>query len=317
MKHQYTLDTSNFHGLRKQIRREVFLNEMDALVPWGKMVNIIKPYYPKAGNGRHPYQLEQMLRIYCLQLWYDISDPMMEEMLYDSRAMGEFAGVDYVRGMVPDETTIGNFRRLIEEHGLAKKIMKCVNDDLSKRGVRMGKGTIVDATIIEAPTSTKNQDKERDPEMATTVKHGQKHFGMKAHVGVDARTKLIHTVEVTAANENDVVVAHQLVRKTDTCVWGDKGYVGAMDSIQTVAPEAKDCILRKKGYKKALSKGDKRINKARSRVRARVEHVFHVMKNLFHFKKVRYKGLAKNENRVTMTCALINIYLSRLKLEPA
>jgi IS5 family transposase len=311
---QLTLGDSGFERPRKTIRREVFLTQMERAMPWKKLTRVVDPVYPKAGNGRQPYPLEQMLRIYCLQLWYNISDPLMEEQLYDSRTMAAFAGIDLVHGKAPDETTIGNFCRLLEEHKLAPRILEVINKHLQEKGVRMSAGTIVDATIIEAPSSTKNQSGERDPEMHQTKKGNEWHFGMKAHIGVDAESKMIHSVEVTPANVHDATVISQLVRPTDRVVWGDKAYAGTQARIREAAPEAVDCTLNKAKPNKTLTKTQEKYNRSQSRIRARVEHCFGVMKNIFDFRKVRYRGLAKNANRVIMTCALINVYLNRTKL---
>lgn len=311
MQKQLSLSDSGFERPHKPLRREVFLTQMDRAMPWKKLARIIEPFYPKAGNGRHPYPLEQMLRIYCLQLWYNISDPLMEEQLYDSRTMASFAGIDLVSGKAPDETTIGNFRRLIEEHKLANRIFDAITKHLKEKGVRMSAGTIVDATIIEAPSSTKNRDGERDPEMHQTKKGNQWHFGMKAHIGVDANNKMIHSIAVTPANTHDSVMIGSLVRETDEVVWGDKAYAGTDEAIKAAAPKAVDCTLYKASRNRTLTKLQESYNYRQSRIRARVEHCFGVMKNLFDFRKVRYRGLEKNRNRVVMTCALINVYMFR------
>lgn len=314
MQKQLSLGDSGFERPHKPTRREVFLDQMERAIPWKKLTRIVEPVYPKAGNGRQPYPLEQMLRIYCLQLWYNISDPLMEEQLYDSKTMAAFAGIDLVNGKAPDETTIGNFRRLIEEHKLARRIFDAITKHLQEKGVRMSAGTIVDATIIEAPSSTKNQDGERDPEMHQTKKGNEWHFGMKAHIGVDANNKMIHSVEVTSANAHDSSMIGNLLRENDVVVWGDKAYAGTQAAISEAAPNAVDCTMYKSSRNKKLTKLQEEYNYRQSRIRARVEHCFGVMKNIFDFRKVRYRGLAKNENRVVMTCALINVYLFRKML---
>lgn len=314
MTHQLNLSSADYRREHKQLRREKFLKQMEQVVPWKEISGIIERVYPKAGKGRQPYNLEQMLRIYCLQLWYNLSDPLMEEMLYDSRAMSEFAGIDLVSGKAPDETTIGNFRRLIEEHGLAEKIFAAINKHLHHKGITMSTGTIVDATIIAAPSSTKNKEGKRDSEMHQTKKGNEWHFGMKAHIGVDAESKMIHSIEVTKANIHDASVVDKLVRSTDEAIWGDKAYAGTKERIQSAAPKAEDKTLHKARINAPLTTRQEEENRTRSKVRSRVEHCFGVMKNIFGFRKVRYKGLAKNRSRVFMTCALINIYLSRIKL---
>jgi IS5 family transposase len=316
MEHQLSLVDTDYSRPHKQVRREVFLSQMERVVPWKKLMQIIEPFYPKAGNGRQPYPLEQMLRIYCLQLWYNLSDPLMEESLYDVISMRSFARVDIVKSKAPDETTIGNFRRLIEDNSLGKQIFDTINTHLIANGVRLSMGTIVDATIIEAPSSTKNKDHQRDPEMQSTKKGNQWHFGMKAHIGVDAKSKLIHSVEVTSANVHDSTMIDKLIRSTDTAVYGDKAYVGKTKEIREKAPLAKSKIIHKAKRGKQISVSQEKQNKSRAKVRARVEHCFGVMKNIFGFKKVRYRGLSKNGNKVYMTCGLINLYMSRSKLLP-
>ena len=315
---QLHLSSTDFTRSRKQLKREKFLSEMERLVPWKSILRLIEPVYAKAGNGRQPYAMEQMLRIYCLQLWYNLSDPLMEEMLYDSRAMSEFAGIDLVSGKAPDETTIGNFRRLVEEHKLGEKIFSTIGSHLKRSGIAMSKGTIVDATIITAASSTKNSSGKRDEDMHQTKKGNQWYFGMKAHIGVDADSKMIHSIEVTPANAHDSTMMEKLLRKSDEAVWGDKAYAGTSDKIHRAAPKAEDKTMHKARRNTPLTPKQTEENHQRSKVRSRVEHCFGVMKNIFGFRKVRYRGLAKNTNRVFMTCALINIYLARTKLlQPA
>src|SRR6476469_3387074 len=223
---QLSFSDAEYGGKKKQTRREVFLEEMDRAVPWSKLEALIAPYYPRAGNGRQPYPLSAMLRIHCLQQWYALSDPAMEEELYEIASMRQFAGLSLARGTVPDETTILNFRHLLEQHGLAREIFDPVKTHLQTAGLLLRQGTIVDATIIAAPSSTKNSTGERDPEMHQTKKGNQWYFGMKAHVGVDAESSLVHSVVGTAANVADVTQAHALLHGSETVAFGDTGYIG-------------------------------------------------------------------------------------------
>ena len=310
---QRTLATADFEVFRKPTRRERFLAEMNTVVPWAELVAVIEPYYPKAtrAGGRPPVGLERMLRIHCLQLWFDLSDPAVEEALYDSRAMRSFVGIDLGREPVPDETTVMRFRHLLEEHQLGSRIFEEVGRVLQGRGLRLSKGTIVDATIIAAPSSTKNAEGERDPEMHQTKKGQQWYFGMKMHVGVDSQSKVIHTVAVTPANTADCKVLGQLLHGQETRVYGDQAYKGQREVIRAKAPKAKDCTNRQCKWKDFLDEVIKAKNRNKSRIRARVEHSIGVIKRVFGFTKVRYRGLAKNGNRVFVTAALANIFLVR------
>jgi IS5 family transposase len=252
-----------------------------------------------------------MLRIYCLQHWFNLSDPAVEEALYESVSMRAFAGIDLGREPAPDETTVCKFRHLLEEHDLGKRIFELVGVHLQRQGLKVSSGTIVDATIIAAPSSTKNADGKRDPEMHQTMKGKDWHFGMKAHVGVDKKTKLIHSVAATPANVSDGNMVGELLHGRETRVWGDAAYAGRTERIQAKAPRAKDFTQRRgRGYK-YLSDYERFINRARSRVRARVEHTIGVIKRVFGFRKVRYRGIAKNANRLFVTCALANLFIAR------
>lgn len=310
---QQTLATNDFEQFRKPTRREKFLAEMNSVVPWADLVAVIEPYYPKASSagGRPPVGLERMLRIHCLQLWFDLSDPAVEEALYDSRAMRSFAGIDLGREPVPDETTVMRFRHLLEEHKLGTKLFAEVGRVLQRRGLRLSKGTIVDATIIAAPSSTKNADGERDPEMHQTKKGQQWYFGMKMHVGVDSQHKVIHTVAVTPANTADCKVMGQLLHGQETRVYGDQAYKSQKEVIRAKAPKAKDFTNQQCKWKHFLDEAIQAKNRNKSRIRARVEHSIGVIKRVFGFAKVRYRGLAKNGNRVFVTAALANIFLVR------
>ncbi len=305
---------NGFERYSKKTRRAVFLEEMEQVVPWAELRALIEPYYPKAGNGRPPVGVERMLRIYFLQQWFNLSDPAVEEALYDSAVMRSFVGIDLGREPVPDETTVCRFRHLLEEHGLGGQMLKTVNLHLQSRGVRITTGTIVDATILHAPSSTKNREQKRDPEMHQTKKGNQWYFGMKAHVGVDSKTKLIHTALVTAAHVADATVLPELLHGEETRVWGDQAYRGQTEVIQQCAPRAQDCTHRRYRYKDHIDEVERAKNRTKSTVRSKVEHVFGVMKLKFGFVKVRYRGLAKNANRLFATCALVNLFLVRKRL---
>jgi transposase, IS5 family len=305
---------TGFERYTKKTRRAQFLEEMGQVVPWRKLCALIEPYYPKAGTGRPPVGVERMLRIYFLQQWFNLSDPSVEEALYDSMVMRDFVGIDLGSEPVPDETTVCKFRHLLEEHALGGEMLETVNLHLQSRGVRITTGTIVDATIIHAPSSTKNRDEKRDPEMHQTKKGNQWYFGMKAHVGVDSKTKMIHTVVATAANVADATVLPELLHGEETRVWGDQAYRGQTDIIHRQAPQAQDCIHRRYRYKDWVDEVERAKNRAKSSVRSKVEHVFGVMKLKFGFVKVRYRGLKKNANRLFATCALVNLFMARRKL---
>jgi IS5 family transposase len=314
MKQRTLAMMTGFERYSKKTRRAVFLEEMEQVVPWKKLCALIEPHYPKPGNGRPPVGVERMLRIYFLQQWFNLSDPAVEETLYDSVLMRQFVGIDLGREPVPDETTVCKFRHLLEQHQLGGEMLETVNLHLQAKGVRITTGTIVDATIIEAPSSTKNRDGQRDPEMHQTKKGNQWHFGMKAHVGVDSKTKMIHTVVATAANVADSTVLPELLHGEETRVWGDQAYRGQTAVIQKSAPQAKDCTHRWYRYKNGIDEREREKNRIKSKMRSRVEHVFGVMKVKFGFVKVRYRGLAKNANRLFATCALVNLFLARPKL---
>lgn len=312
---QATFAEVGFEQYRKQTRRDVFLAEMDRVVPWSELCAVIEPHYPKAeGAGRPPVGLERMLRIYFLQQWFNLSDPAVEEALYDSNAMRNFVGIDLGREPAPDETTVCKFRHLLERHGLGKKLFKAVNRHLQQQGLKVSSGTIVDATIIGAPSSTKNQDGKRDPEMCQTKKGNQYYFGMKAHIGVDSQTKLIHSVVASPANTHDSQALPYLLHGKETRVWGDSAYSGQTQVIRKTAPCAQDFTHHKGCRHRALSVLDQRRNRSKSKVRAKVEHVFRIIKCGFGFVKVRYRGLLKNTNRLLVTCALTNLYIARRRL---
>jgi IS5 family transposase len=306
--------TTGFERYTKKTRRAQFLEEMEQGVPWRELSALIAPHYPKAGNGRPPVGVERMLRMYFLQQWFNLSDPAVEEALYDSVVMRQFVGIDLGCEPVPDETTACKFRHLLEEHGLGGKILEAVNLYLQSKGVKITTGTIVDATIIHAPCSTKNREQKRDPEMHQTKKGKQWYFGMKAHVGVDSQTKLIHSVVATAANVADSVVLPELLHGEETKVWGDQAYRGQTEAIREAAPEAQDMTHKQYRYKDRIDEIERAKNRTKSRVRSKVEHVFGVLKLKFGFVKVRYRGLKKNATRLFATCALVNLFLVRRRL---
>lgn len=311
---QLSLAEGGFEKYAKPSRRAEFLAQMDSVVPWRELCELIEPHYPKAGNGRPPVGLQRMLRIHFLQHWYNLSDPGVEEELKESSSMRRFVGIDLGVEPVPDETTVCKFRHLLEQHGLGEQIFRRVNEYLHDQGFRLSAGTIVDATLISAPTSTKNQDRARDPEMGTTKKGGQWLYGMKAHIGVDDKTKLIHTVKATPGNTADAMMLRELLHGRERRVWGDKAYFGLSRVIREVAPKARDLTQLKNNVNRRLTALDEMVNDIRSRTRAKVEHCFGVIKCIFGFRKVRYRGLAKNANRLMTAAALCNLYMVRRKL---
>jgi transposase, IS5 family len=278
---------------------------------------LIEPVYPKPGTGRPPVGLERMLRIYFLQLWFNLSDPAVEEALYESVSMRQFVGIDLGREPVADETTVCKFRHLLEKHDLGRKIFERVHEHLEARGIKVNAGTIVDATIISAASSTKNATKSRDPEMHQTKKGNQWYFGMKAHFGVDSKTKVIHAVVATAANVHDATMLPDLLHGEETRVWGDQAYQGQGEVIRKHAPNAKDFTNRRYRYRGVVDETEKARNRTKSTVRAKVEHSIGVIKRVFGFAKVRYRGLDKNAHRLFVTAALANLFIIRHRLRCA
>jgi IS5 family transposase len=308
---------SGFEKFSKTTRRAQFLSEMDRIVPWRELCAVIEPVYPKGGGregGRPPIPLERMLRVYFLQQWFNLSDPAVEESLYDSAAMRAFAGIDLGSEAAPDETTMCKFRHLLERHKLGKELLRTVNAHLDGRGIKLSRGTIVDATIISAPSSTKNKKGERDPEMHQTAKGKQWYFGMKAHVAVDSRHKLIHTILASAANVSDSLALPHLLRGEETCVWGDQAYQGQTSVIRRRAARARDLTNRRYRFGKRVDEAVKAKNRNKSKVRAKVEHAIGVIKRVFGFQKVRYRGLAKNLHRLEVSAALANLFMVRRRL---
>ena len=307
---------TGFEKFGKTTRRAQFLSDMDRILPWPELVATVEPVYPKVSElgGRPPMPLERMLRINFLQLWFNLSDPAIEEALYDSVAMRSFAGIDLGVEAAPDETFVCKLRHLLEKHKLGKRLLVAVNEYLRRNGIKIANGTIVDATIISAPSSTKNKYGERDPEMHQTAKGQQWYFGMKAHFGVDSKTKLIHTVLASAANVADGEALPYLLHGRETRVWGDQAYTGRRAAFRARAPEARDFTNRKHRGGGWISEVAKAKNRIKSKVRAKVEHVIGVIKRIFGFQKVWYRGLAKNLHRLEARAALTNIYMVRRRL---
>jgi transposase, IS5 family len=307
---------TGFEKFGKTTRRAQFLADMDRIVPWAELAAVVDPVYPKISEagGRPPIALERMLRIYFLQLWFNLSDPAVEEALYDSAAMRDFVGVDLGAEAAPDETTACKFRHLLERNKLGKKLLSSVNEHLRRNGIKISNGTIVDATIISAPSSTKNKDEQRDPEMHQTAKGNRWYFGMKAHLGVDGKTKLIHTILASAANVPDVDALPYLLHGGETRVWGDQGYQGRTAVIHNYAPPARDFTNRRYRRNGFINETEKAKNRNKSRVHAKVEHTIGVIKRIFGFQKVRYRGIAKNLHRLEVTAALANLFIVRRRL---
>jgi IS5 family transposase len=314
------MKTISFAGIayenkKKKTRREQFLEEMDKVIPWAELVQVIEKYYPKAGNGRQPMPMERMLRIYFMQQWYALSDPAMEDALYDIESMRRFADIDLSVDIVPDETTILNFRHRLEKHNLTKRIFEKTKNYLKDRGLLLREGTIVDATIINAPSSTKNREQVRDPEMRSTRKGNNYYFGMKAHVGTDTGKGLVHDIVVTDASIHDSQVMDELVHGEEQAVYGDKAY---SDEKKKAGYEAKGIKWRVniRGCRwRKLTEKEVATNHEQSQTRAKVEHIFLVVKHLWHYTKVRYKGLYKNTVQVFSLFALANLYLVRHELK--
>src|SRR3989442_5683273 len=314
MKQRTLAMMTGFEQYTRKTRRAIFLEEMEQVVPWGELCALVAPHYPQPGKGRRPVGVERMLRIYFLQQWFNLSDPGVEEALYDSAGMRQFVGIDLGREPVPDESTVCKFRHLLEQHGLGERMFERVGEHLQQKGLRLNAGTIVDATIINAPSSTKNARQERDPEMHQTRKGKQWYFGMKAHVGVDSQSKLIHSVVATAANMADAHALPHLLHGEETRVWGDQAYGGQSEVLRQHAPHAQDFTHQRYRYKDRIDDVEREKNRTKSKVRSKVEHVFAVMKLKFGFVKVRYRGLDKNANRLFVTCALVNLFLVRKRL---
>jgi IS5 family transposase len=308
---QQTFASIAYNTKKKTTRRERFLAEMDKVVPWKRLQTAVKPKYPKKGNGRPPLGLERMLRIYCMQQWFQLSDPSMEDALYDIESMRRFAGIELSVDAVPDETTLCRFRHLLEAHELTAKIFAEIQEYLESQGLLLREGTIVDATIINAPSSTKNKDKKRDPEMSSTKKGNKWHFGMKAHIGADTKTGVVHTVICTTASVHDSVEMEELLHGEETEIYGDKAYVNSEKQAHFEEQGKKWNINRKAKRGTSLTKKDEKWNKRVSKIRAKGEHAFRVLKHLWGYTKTRYKGIAKNAAQIFMLFSLSNLYMLR------
>jgi transposase, IS5 family len=317
---QRSFSDLEFSGKKKVTRRERFLNGLEAVVPWAALVAELDTYYPKGGGrGRPPIGLERMLRMYVAQQCFGLSDEGIEDAIYDSQAIRQFVGIDLAREDAPDATTLLKFRRLLERHGLTRSIFEVINAHLAAQGLILREGTIVDATLIAAPPSTKNRKRARDPEMHQTKKGNQYYFGMKAHVGADAHTGLIHSLKATAANIADVTQTHHLLHGDETDVFGDSGYQGADKRPENQEAYIDWHIAMKRGRRRALTNGAldrlrEATEKAKAKIRARGEHAFHVVKNLFGHRKVRYRGLAKNEAQLFSLFGLANLVLAQRRM---
>jgi IS5 family transposase len=319
---QLSFAQAEYATKRKVTRRERFLGEMEQVVPWSALIAALAPFYfPDAGKGRgrRPIGLERMLRMYFLQQWYTLADEALEDAIYDSQALRNFVGIDLGTESVPDATTLLQFRHLLEKHDLTKTIFETVNRHLRERGLLLNKGTLTDATILAAPSSTKNQEKARDPEMHQTRKGNQWYFGMKAHIGADGDSGLVHTVVGTAANISDVTQTEHLLHGEEEVVFADAGYIGAEKREALKDKPVKWRIAMKRGKLKAMAEGPikeltRRAERLKAQLRSRVEHPFHVIKNLFGHRKVRYKGLAKNTAQLHALFALANLVTAKKAL---
>ena len=300
-----------YEAKKRVTRREKFLARMERLIPWEALEARIRPFYPKAGRGRRPYPLSVMLRVHCVQLFYNLSDPGMEDLLYEVESVRRFVGLK-ITGPLPDETTILKFRHRLEAHGLGETLFEEIQSHLRRRGLRLSAGTIVDASIIVAPSSTKNREGERDPEMASTKKGNQWYFGMKAHLGVDAETGVAHTVVTAPANERGLTQAHRLLHGEESEVWGDSGYEGVGKRPEHRDRAVEWQVLMKPGKRRQLAPESEaaQAERGKASVRAKVEHVFGYLKRHFHYRKVRYRGLAKNTQRIILLVGFANLMIA-------
>jgi transposase, IS5 family len=300
---------------KRQTRREVFLGEMEVVVPWPVLLSCIEPHYPRSGRrGRQPMGLASMFRIYCMQNWFNLSDRQMEDALYEIESMRRFAGFGGVTDALPDETTILHFRHLLEKHNLTVILLGEINARLQDQGLLVSRGTMVDASIIHAPSSTKNQEQSRDPEMHQTKKGKQWYFGMKMHIGADVDSEAVHSVAITAANEADIKVLPKLLREQDEVIFGDAGYTSEEYKRGSRKLGIRWCVQDKRKPGQNLSASQKKRNRKHFSIRARVEHVFRVIKRQFGFTMTRYRGLMKNTVQVNMLVGLANLYLLHRRL---
>ena len=316
---QSTFADLEYQGKRRRTRRELFLERMEGLIPWQSLEERIRPHYPKAGNGRRPYPLSVMLWVHCVQLFYNLSDPGMEDLLCEAESVRRFAGLSLSEAL-PDETTILNFRHLLERHGLGKGLLDEINAQLESQGLRLREGSIVDASIIEAPSSTKNRSGERDPEMHQTKRGNQWHFGMKVHIGVDSETGLVHSMSTTAANVHDVTEAHNLLHGGERVVWCDAGYQGVHkrpeNRMENLGREIDWQVAMRPGKRRKLEPGSDEAlaERLKASVRAKVEHPFLKVKRGFGYAKVRYRGSAKNTERLALLLGLGNLLTAESQL---
>ena len=322
MKQQLSFTHAELSQQARRTRREVFLTEMDGLIPWAEFIELIEPFYGTHTRGRPPIGAERMLRLYFVQCWFTLSDEATEEALYDSVAVSRFVGIDLGRERAPDATTLLRFRHLLQEHGLNETLFGELNRRLGERGLLMRAGTIADATLIAAPSSTKNQDQARDPEMHQTKKGNQWYFGMKAHIGADVESGLVHTVVTTPANASDVSVVQELLHGEEASLHGDAGYQLGPERTQALAErKVKPFIAAKRGTIKKLLEGSplrallEHIEHLKASVRAKVEHAFGIVKNRFGFRKTRYRGLAKNHAHLHTLFMLANLVIAKKKLQ--
>ncbi len=311
---QMSFSSLAFREKKKVTRREQFLQEMDQVTPWCTLEALIEPYYPKAGNGRRPTPLSVMLRISLLQQWFALSDPAMEDALYDSTSMQRFAGLELGQNSIPDETTILHFRHLLEKHNLTSKLFEAVNGLLQDKGILLKHGTLTDATIIHAPSSTKNRDRARDGEMSSTKKGSTWHFGMKAHVGACSKSGLVHTLETSTASVHDSQKADELLHGQEKERYGDKAYADEGKRQEHSQRGVKWRVTIKASRGRELSQQEQKWNQSRNRVRSRVEHSFGVVKHLWGYRKVRYRGLYKNRCQLFSLFLLCNLYRARKSL---
>lgn len=321
MERQMSFAQSEYARKKKTTRREKFLGEMEQVVPWARLVALIEPHYPTGKRGRPPVGIERMLRIYFLQQWYGLADEALEDTIYDSQAMRSFAGIDLGRESVPDATTLLKFRHLLEARELTKRIFEEVGALLAERKLLMREGTLVDATIIAAPSSTKNRAGKRDPDMHQTKKGNQWHFGMKAHIGADAASGLVHSVEGTAANESDISQTHKLLHGAEKIVHADAGYTGVEKRAEIIATHSNVewRVAARRSKIKAMPESwvkdlSVRFEKLKARARALVEHPFHIIKNLFKHRKARYRGLMKNTAQLHILFAMANLVIAKRRL---
>lgn len=325
---QMSFSQVEYAGKKKQTRRDKFLGQMEQVVPWKRLIAVIEPHYPKSGQrGRPPIGIARILRMYFIQQWYGLADEALEDAIYDSQALRNFCRIDLAVESVPDATTLLNFRHLLETHELPQAMLREVNALLKERGLLMSQGTLIDATLIAAPSSTKNRKHERDPQMHQTKKGNQWYFGLKAHIGADEQSGLVHTVVSTAANVSDISQTANLMHGKEQVVGADAGYVGAQkrEEVQQALRDNEQQVAwriakRRKPIREMADGWQKNLalayEKLKARIRAKVEHPFHVVKNIFQHKKVRYKGVAKNDAQLHTLFALSNLYRVRGKLCP-